>query len=140
MPTMTQLLHDNRQAGETLSEVAHRLANDDETLTQAQHRIINDDGTVDIDTIVVTFENVTASGMKVVWTGQSDVDVGNYKVTVVENGVGAITGSPFTMAGSTLSKTLSGLSASTQYDVNVEALDQFGGSITDTDNSQSTTA
>jgi len=75
-----------------------------------------------------TVTNITATGAKVVWTapsGGSAVD--NYIVNVVDGATSTpISGSPFTMAGTTLSKTLSGLSASTGYKVVVTAKNSVG--------------
>jgi len=73
-----------------------------------------------------TVSNVTATGAKVSWaapTGGSAVD--NYIVSVSQGGTN-ITGSPFTMSGSTLTKTLSGLTADTEYKVVVTAKNSAG--------------
>ncbi len=73
-----------------------------------------------------TSSAITATGFKVTWTapnGGSKVD--NYEVKVTAAGVD-VTGSPFTMAGTTLSKTVSGLTASTDYVVTVKAINTAG--------------
>ncbi len=75
---------------------------------------------------IPTEENVTDVGFKVNWTAPSGGDaVTNYEVAVTDGGV-AIASSPFTMAGGTLSKTVSGLTASTDYEVTVTAINGAG--------------
>jgi hypothetical protein len=74
-----------------------------------------------------TFASITATGAKVNWTAPSGGAVDNYKVHVTKAGTD-ITGSPFTMAGATLTKTLSGLTASTAYKVSIEAINTAGSS------------
>ena len=69
---------------------------------------------------------ITATGAKITWiapSGGSPVD--NYEVAVTKAGAD-ITGSPFTMASGTLTKTLSGLTASTAYVVTVKAINTAG--------------
>ena len=69
---------------------------------------------------------ITATGAKVTWVAPTTGDaVGNYEVKVTKAGV-PITGSPFTMAGATLTKTLSGLTATTAYIVTVKAINSAG--------------
>ncbi len=73
-----------------------------------------------------TSASITATGFKVNWkapTGGSAVT--GYEVTVTKAGTG-ITGSPFAMAAGTLSKTISGLTASTAYKVKVKASNADG--------------
>ena len=73
-----------------------------------------------------TSSAITATGAMITWTAPTTGDaVDNYEVTVTKAGT-AITGSPFTMAGSTLSKVLSGLTATTAYKVTVKAINSAG--------------
>ena len=73
-----------------------------------------------------TSSAVTATGFKVNWTAPTGGDaVTGYAVTVTKAG-SDITGSPFSMAGSTLVKTVSGLTADTDYKVKVEAVNAAG--------------
>ena len=74
-----------------------------------------------------TFASITATGAKVNWAAPTGGAVANYKVHVTKAGAD-ITGSPFTMAGGTLTKTLSGLTASTAYKVAIEAVNASGSS------------
>lgn len=75
-----------------------------------------------------TISNETSSGFKINWVAPTGGDaVDNYIVDVDEAGT-PISGSPFTMAGSTLSKTVSGLNASTSYNTKVTAVNE-GGSV-----------
>ena len=76
-----------------------------------------------------TISAVSDSGFTVNWvapSGGSSVD--NYEVTVTDAGVD-ITGSPFTMAGTTLKKVVSGLSTATEYKTKVKAINA-GGDVT----------
>jgi len=69
---------------------------------------------------------ITATGFKVTWiapTGGTRVD--NYEVSI-KKGTAAISGSPFTMASGTLSKTVSGLVAASDYVVVVKAINKAG--------------
>lgn len=73
-----------------------------------------------------TASNVSATGFTVNWvapTGGDSVD--NYIVSVSQSGT-PIAGSPFTMAGSTLQKVVSGLVASTEYHFQVSAVNVGG--------------
>ena len=118
--TMTQELHDAAQSGETMSQTAHRL------VTEA-----NGGGTppavqAPSGFAKPTSSNVTATGFKVTWTAPTSGDpVDNYIVAVSTGGT-PITGSPFTMSGTTLSKTVSGLTTGTDYDVVVTAVNAGG--------------
>ncbi len=86
-----------------------------------------------------TFSAITATGGKVNWTASTTGDaVDNYEVAVDKAGA-PITGSPFTMAGSTLSKTLTGLTAATAYNVTIKAINA-GGNATSTAATLTTTA
>jgi len=83
----------------------------------------------------------SASGFTIDWLAPAEGDsVDNYEVKVMAVIGGAhITGSPFTMAGSTLKKVVSGLPASTDYDVIVTAINA-GGSLASSTVIMSTTA
>jgi len=74
-----------------------------------------------------TFASITATGAKVNWTAPTGGAVANYKVHVTKAGAD-ITGSPFTMAAGTLTKTLAGLTASTAYKASIEAVNATGSS------------
>ena len=74
-----------------------------------------------------TLASITATGAKVNWLAPTGGAVANYKVHVTKAGAD-ITGSPFTMAAGTLTKTLTGLTASTAYKVSVEAVNATGSS------------
>ncbi len=82
-----------------------------------------------------TISAVTSTGFKVTWVAANN-NVDNYEVSITDDGTD-ISGSPFTMAGSTLSKTVSGLSSETEYVVNVTAINE-NGSVTTGDVSQTT--
>ncbi len=74
---------------------------------------------------------ITTTGFKVSWvapSGGSPVD--NYEVGITTMG-SDITGSPFTMAGSTLSKTISGVGADAEYEVTVTAINAGGNVVAD---------
>jgi len=85
-----------------------------------------------------TFSDIADTSAKVLWTAPTGGDVDNYKVYVTDGG-SDISGSPFTMAGSTLTKTLSGLTASTAYQVSIEAINTAGSS-TSAESTLNTTA
>jgi len=138
MATMTGVVHAQMKDGETYTECIHRISLDEETLTQAQHRLV-EDGTPDPTVITLTFTSVTDAGFKVTWNPQLELDV-EYNLVEIEDGGVDITGSPFTMAGSTLSKTVSGLDPSTTYDVTVTAVDSEDDDIATVTDSQDTTA
>lgn len=82
---------------------------------------------------------VTATGGQVNWTAPTGGDpITGYSVAVDDGGT-PITGSPFAMAGSTLKKVLTGLTATTSYNVVVTATNG-GGSIAATALTLTTTA
>ena len=133
MKTMTQVLADDAQAGETLTEVIKRNQQPGETLTETQHRMQETGGgtTPPVTAPPTGFADptasvITATGFKITWVAPTGGDaVTNYEVSV-KAGSTPITGSPFTMAGTTLSKTVSGLTASTDYTVSVKAINGDG--------------
>lgn len=136
--SLTQAVQNNRREGETMTECIDRIRVDGETMTEMMTRVAID--TPDPVPVTLTFSNVTASGFKVSWTQQDEFHVENNQVDVIENGVGPIAGSPFIMAGTTLSKTVSGLNASTQYDVTITPLDTDELAIISGSDSVTTTA
>ncbi len=82
---------------------------------------------------------VTATGGQVNWTAPTGGDpITGYSVAVDDGGT-PISGSPFAMAGSTLKKVLTGLTAATSYNVVVTATNG-GGSIAATALTLTTTA
>ena len=127
--TLTQAIAENRLEGETLSECQHRLRYEGETMTDATHRMQGEDGEglslpVFNDPVVVI--NVTDTAGRITWE-KADGQVDAYSVAVAILGT-PIANSPFTMAGGTLGKSLSGLTASTNYEVDVTAINENGSS------------
>ena len=125
--TLTQAIAENRLEGETLTECQHRLRYEAETMTDASKRMQGENGEglslpVFNDPVVAT--NITDAGARIEWL-QADGQVDNYEVAVAILGT-PIANSPFTMAGGTLRKSLSGLTAATQYEVDVIAINENG--------------
>ena len=135
MPTMTSVLHASKAPNQTITEYAHSQRQDGESLTECEHRLVAaavaaGGGSVPVPTPPIftnpiTVDAITDVGGKVNWSAATGGAVSNYEVAVKDGGT-PITGSPFTMAGGTLSKTLSGLTASTTYSVDVKAINGDG--------------
>ena len=123
--TQTQVLHDNKKAGETLTECAARLSLLDETLSEATKRLIDTDGVANPTPITISFHNVEAKKMTIKWSKQLELGVDSYLVSVSEDGT-PIHGSPFKRSGTRRVKPLKGLTASTEYEVTVSAIDDDG--------------
>ncbi len=138
MPTMTSVLHASKAPNQTLTEYIHSQRNVGESMTECEHRLVAaavaaGGGAVPVPTPPVftnpiTVDNVTDTGGKINWSAATGGTVSNYEVSVKDGGT-PITGSPFTMAGGTLSKTVSGLTASTTYSVDVKAINGDGESV-----------
>ena len=125
--TLTEALAENRLEGETLSQCAHRLRYEGETMTDAAHRMQGEDGeglSLPVFNDPVVAINITDVAARITWDA-ADGQVDNYQVDVAILGT-PIANSPFTMAGGTLGKSLSGLTASTQYEVDVTAINENG--------------
>ena len=125
--TLTQAIAENRLDGETMSECQHRLRYESETMTDAAHRMQGENGeglSLPVFNDPVTVTNITDTNARVEWLS-ADGQVDAYSVAVAILGT-PITGSPFTMAGGTLRKSLSGLTAATTYEVDVTALNENG--------------
>ena len=125
--TLTQAIAENRLEGETLTECQHRLRYEAETMTDASKRMQGENGeglSLPIFKDPVTVVNITDTSARIEWL-PADGQVDAYSVAVGILGT-PITGSPFTMAGGTLRKSLSGLTAATQYEVDVIAINENG--------------
>ncbi len=72
-----------------------------------------------------TFASIAQTTATVNWTAATGGAVANYKVHV-KAGTTDISGSPFTMASTTLTKKLTGLTAATAYTVTIEAINASG--------------
>jgi len=131
-PTMTSAVKDLQQPGETSTQAIHRLKTPQETMSECQHRLVREAATPTppatnppIGMDEPTASNITSTGFKATWTAPNSGTADNYDVIVKQGGT-HITGSPFRMAGTTLSKTLSGLTADTEYTVAVTAINADG--------------
>ncbi len=130
--TTTSAIHDNQQPNETMTQCLHRMRDDDETMThEARDLVEAANGSTPIPAPPTGFAKptataVTATGGQVNWTAPTGGDpITGYSVAVDDGGT-PITGSPFAMAGSTLKKVLTGLTAATAYNVVVTATNGDG--------------
>jgi len=125
--TLTQAIAENRLEGESMTECQHRLRYETETMTNASHRMLGEDGeglSVPVFNDPVVASSITDTTARISWEpADGQVDAYSVAVSILAT---PITGSPFTMAGGTLKKALSGLTAETNYEVTVTALNENG--------------
>ena len=138
MPTLTSVIKDNQLPGETMTQCLHRMKDANETLTHEMRDQLDGSGIPPVipapptGFAAPTSSAVTATGAKITWTAPTGGDaVTSYEVNV-SIGIAPIAGSPFTMAGSTLSKTLTGLTTATDYEVDVKAINGDGNVLSPT--------
>ncbi len=127
--TMTSGVHAIRYDDETMTAAIHRTKDTDETLSEQMHDL---EQTITNDALPSgTFNAATESAQTdttatITWVAPAAGDaVTTYSVVVEDTGVG-ITGSPFVLNGDVLSLDLTGLTASTEYDTEVTALNGAG--------------
>jgi len=128
--TLTQAVKENQLAGETMTECIHRLRYDDETMTECMERMQGEGGEggdVPVFNEPLGTSNITDTSVILDWL-PADGQVDNYVVNVTLSDVD-ISGSPFTMAGGTLKKTVSGLTPETVYEFYVIAVNENGEDI-----------
>ena len=133
METLTQAIHKNQKPNETMTQCLHRTRSKGETMTHQARDLALADAKPPVPQPVPpsglakpTSSAVTATAAKIAWTKPTGGDpVTSYEVSVKTGGTD-ITGSPFTMSKNTLTKSLSGLTASTAYDVVVKAINGAG--------------
>ncbi len=134
--TMTSVIHDNKLATETLTQYLARTKTSTETLTDQQHDLVNDADSTGVvapsdfgDPIT---QRVKPTGFTIVWKEPIGGDsVESYEVAVDQDGTTPITDSPFTMAGTTLRKIVTGLTAETSYTITVTATNAGGSDASD---------
>ena len=128
--TLTQAVKENQLAGETTTECIHILRYDDETMTECMERMQGEGGEggdVPVFNEPLGTSNITDTSAILDWL-PADGQVDNYVVNVTLSDVD-ISGSPFTMAGGTLKKTVSGLTPATLYEFYVTAVNENGEDI-----------
>ncbi len=125
--TLTEAIHENQLKGETMTQCLHRLRTPEETMTECEHKMTGIDGegtSVPVFVEPIRTSGITDTSAKLIWLA-ADGQVDNYRVNVTLSDVD-ISGSPFTMAGGTLKKVVSGLTPSTLYEFTVTAINENG--------------
>jgi hypothetical protein len=128
--TLTQVIHDNKQPNETMSQAVLRMQKDGETLTEAIDRVRDATPTVPEAPYDVTVTSITGTGANINWEAPNNGGslITAYKVSVTAGG-SDITGSPFIVESYEQEKEVTGLTATTEYKTSVIAVNSIGESV-----------